>query len=195
MNEKVDAYIAKAEKWTDELKALREVFISTGMDETVKWGGPVYTVNGKNVAGMTAFKNHYGIWFFNGVFLKDPYKLLTNAQEKTKAMRQIKFQKGDSVNLDQIREYVLEAIENERNGVKLKPSRDTSFDVPDQLKQVLDEEANLLDAYNALTKGKQKEYANYITEAKQEKTKWSRIDKIRPMILEGKGLHDKYRDC
>jgi uncharacterized protein YdeI (YjbR/CyaY-like superfamily) len=33
----------------------------------------------------------------------------------------------------------------------------------------------------------------YINEAKQEKTKLSRLEKIKPMILSNIGLHDKYR--
>lgn len=44
-----------------------------------------------------------------------------------------------------------------------------------------------------LTKGKQREYNEYIEQAKQEKTKASRIEKIKPLILENKGLNDKYK--
>ncbi len=52
---------------------------------------------------------------------------------------------------------------------------------------------SLKSAFEKLTPGKQKEYNLYIDEAKQEKTKISRIEKIKPLILEGKGLHDKYK--
>lgn len=55
-------------------------------------GVRLYILNGKNVIGLGAFKNHFAIWFFNGVFLKDEKQLLTNAQEgKTKALRQMHF--------------------------------------------------------------------------------------------------------
>jgi uncharacterized protein YdeI (YjbR/CyaY-like superfamily) len=50
-------------------------------------------------------------------------------------------------------------------------------------------------AYNNLTPGKQREYAAYVSEAKREATQLSRITKIIPMIKEGKGLHDKYKNC
>lgn len=86
MNPKVDEYIAHKSDWSEELKQLRSIMLSTGMEETVKWGGPVYTVNEKNVCGLAGFKNHCGIWFFNGVFLKDTQSLLVNAQESTKAL-------------------------------------------------------------------------------------------------------------
>jgi len=38
-----------------------------------------------------------------------------------------------------------------------------------------------------------KEYMEHIDEAKQEKTKISRLEKIKPLVLAGKGLHDKYK--
>ncbi|MFT5511868.1 MAG: hypothetical protein ACI8SE_000262 [Bacteroidia bacterium] len=107
MNPKVDQFIAKKGEWSEELKQLRSIFLSTEMEETFKWGGPVYTVNGKTVSGLAAFKNHYGIWFYNGVVLKDEHKLLVNAQETTKALRQIKFSKGETIPSVIIKEYIL----------------------------------------------------------------------------------------
>ncbi|MDT0687112.1 DUF1801 domain-containing protein [Autumnicola psychrophila] len=37
----------------------------------MKWGAPVYTLEGKNVIGLAAFKNHCAMWFFNGASLKE----------------------------------------------------------------------------------------------------------------------------
>ena len=59
----------------------------------------------------------------------------------------------------------------------------------------MDNDSELLNAFIALTPGKQKDYSNHISDAKQEKTKASRLEKIRPMILAGGGLHDKYKNC
>ena len=85
-SEKVTAYIQKHEKWSDELDTLRKIFTATELEEEVKWGSPTYTLNRKLVAGFAAFKNHYAIWFHQGVYLMDPYNVLSNAQEgKTKA--------------------------------------------------------------------------------------------------------------
>ncbi len=39
------------------------------------------------------------------------------------------------------------------------------------------------------------EYYNYIIEAKKEATELSRLEKIKPNILKGSGLHDKYKNC
>jgi len=42
-------------------------------------------------------------------------------------------------------------------------------------------------------RSRQKEFSLYIEEAKQEKTKHSRLEKIIPLILKGVGLNDKYK--
>jgi hypothetical protein len=48
--------------------------------------------------------------------------------------------------------------------------------------------------FSQLTKGKQREYADYITDAKREETRIKRLEKILPLIKTGKGLYDKYRN-
>ena len=89
----VDADILKNEKWSELLQKLRRIILSTGLQETVKWRSPVYTVNNKNVVGIGAFKSYAGIWFFHGALLKDTQGKLINAQEgRTIALRQWRFQ-------------------------------------------------------------------------------------------------------
>jgi uncharacterized protein YdeI (YjbR/CyaY-like superfamily) len=195
MEDKIQAYIDKHEKWNEELQALRDVFLSTKLDETVKWGAPVYTFNGKNVAGLGAFKNHYAVWFFNGVFLNDDHKLLEAGQDKTKALRQIKLKKGETIDADVLRMYILEAAENEQKGLKVKAAKAGEYELAPKLKSVFSADAELKEAFYGLTPGKQKEYSNHVAEAKQEKTKFKRIEKITPMIMAGKGLYDKYKNC
>lgn len=51
-------------KWVDEVMLLRELALSVGLEETIKWGGPTYTYNGKNVLGLGGFKNYACIWFW-----------------------------------------------------------------------------------------------------------------------------------
>ena len=54
----VDEYIGLAEAWQDELVRLRKILNSTDLEETVKWGAPCYTFEGKNVVGIGAFKSY-----------------------------------------------------------------------------------------------------------------------------------------
>jgi uncharacterized protein YdeI (YjbR/CyaY-like superfamily) len=64
----------KNNNWTEELNLLKEIIAQTELVETTKWGGPVYVLNSKNVIGVGGFKSYFGIWFYNGVFLKDKKK-------------------------------------------------------------------------------------------------------------------------
>ncbi len=193
----VDEYIDSNSKWSEALTTLRNIIISTELEETVKWSAPVYTVDGKNVLGLGAFKNHFGIWFFNGVFLKDEKNLLTNAQEgKTKALRQLRFESIDDIDNNAVLTYIKEAIKNQKLGKELKPNRTKKKTVvPLELQEQLDTDSEYLIYFKNLTPGKQREYCDYIETAKRDTTKISRLEKIKPMIIKGIGLNDKYKNC
>lgn len=189
----VDEYIARHEPWQELLLQLRDILLSTELEETVKWGAPVYTIDGKNVVGIGAFKSYAGLWFFQGVFLKDPQQKLVNAQEgTTKALRQWRFDTVEDMDEKLVKAYVLEAIENQKQGKEIKPEKKKTT-LPDELKEALRKDTQLKKAFDAFTPGKQREFAEYIGSAKQEKTRLSRLEKVQPMILAGKGLNDKYR--
>ena len=193
----VEEYIEIHETWSEALLLLRSLLTSTELVESLKWSAPVYTLNNKNVIGLGGFKNHFGIWFFNGVFLKDKQKLLTNAQEgKTKALRQMKFSSIKDINKNHVLEYVNEAIENQKVGKEIKVYRTKKeIVIPDELCAILNSNNNLNTCFEALTPYKQREYCEFIASAKREVTKLNRLDKIKPMILKGVGLNDKYKNC
>ena len=188
-----ETYIKDHPIWSTELGILRKAIIATELEETVKWGMPVYTLGGKNVVGITGFKHHFGLWFYQGVFLSDPHKLLRNAQEgKTKAMRHLNFEEASQIDLAIIKEYVAEAIENQKAGKVVKASSRSSK-LPTLLKEAFSVDTELKESFEALTPGKRKDYIEHIDQAKMEKTKLKRLDKIVPMILRGEGLNDKYK--
>ncbi|MGB1104732.1 MAG: YdeI/OmpD-associated family protein [Crocinitomicaceae bacterium] len=195
MDEKsVDAYLLKHENWQNLLDSLRNICLDTEMEETVKWGIPTYTFNKKNVVGLAAFKNHVALWFYNGVFLSDKSKKLVNAQEgATKAMRQWRFNNIDEVSPQLVRAYLLEAIENEKAGKKIKVDRNKSIEIPPELKNGFTQDPKLQAYFEELSPGKRREYAEYIGAAKREATRISRLEKSVPMIIKGIGLHDKYK--
>ena len=193
----VEEYIEVNSQYADALTILRNIINSTELEETIKWSMPTYCFNGKNVLGIGAFKNHFCLWFHNGVFLKDKYNLLINAQEnKTKALRQMRFETIADINKNAVLTYVNEAIENQRLGKEIKPQRKTkSIVIPKELEDVLKSNSELNTSFKALTPSKQREYCDYISEAKREATKHTRLEKIIPLILKGIGLHDKYKNC
>lgn len=193
----VEQYIEKHPKWEAQLTELRQMLLSTGLEETIKWGAPAYTINGKNVVGLSGFKNHYGLWFFQGALLKENTALLVNAQEeKTKAMRQMRFEEGDELNCEVVRKYVLEAIQNQKEGKEIKADRaEKELIIPSELETAFSADNSLKTAFEKLSPGKQREYATHISEAKREATRQQRLEKITPMIQDGIGLYDKYKNC
>lgn len=193
----VEEYVEEHPNFSDALSKLRNIILTTEVEETVKWSAPVYTVNGKNVLGLGAFKNHFGIWFFNGVFLKDKHNLLVNAQEnKTKALRQMRFESIEQIDKTIVLQYVKEAIENQKLGKEIKPERGKKETViPKELNLILNSNKDLKSAFKNLSPYKQREYCEYIDSAKREATKQTRLEKITPMIMQRIGLNDKYKNC
>ena len=192
MNEKVDLYLAKHKGFSHILNELRDIIRSTGLIETIKWGMPTYTLNNKNILGMSAFKHHLGIWFFQGALLKDTEGVLINAQEgKTNAMRQWRFASDSKLDKKLVLKYLLEAIENEKKGLKIK-RKIKPLVIPTQLENILKSNKDVEMSFKALTLAKKREFAEYIMEAKREKTKEKRLEKIIPMIINRKGLNETY---
>lgn len=117
----VDEYILNNERWQETLIRLREIFLSTELEESIKWGQPAYSVNGKNIAGLGAFKSYTAIWFHQGALLSDPHKLLINAQEGvTKALRQMRFSSLEEIDETIVKTYLEEAIQNQKAGKYIK---------------------------------------------------------------------------
>ncbi|WP_375587838.1 YdeI family protein [Flagellimonas aurea] len=191
---KLEAYYTKEHPFREGINFLREIALKTEAEEHFKWSIPVYTLNNKNVFGICKFKNHFGVWFFNGVFLKDPKKVLENAQDgKTKGMRHWKFQSLDEVDEKIVLDYMKEALDNQKKGLEIKAEKTNEVEVPELLQSKLDSDSVLKSSFENFTPYKQKEFCEYIAEAKQEKTKLRRLEKILPMIKDGLGLNDGYR--
>ena len=196
MSKSVDDYLASHADWSGILKQLRAILLERGLKETIKWGAPVYTANGRNVVGIGAFKSYAGLWFFDGALLSDPAGVLINAQEgKTTALRQWRFQAGQSIDPEQVRAYLDEAIANAAAGKRVEPVPKPAPSIPELLASALAQDTDLRAAFDGLPAGKQREYAEHVAQAKREDTRQRRLAKILPMIKRGEGLNDRYRNC
>ncbi len=195
-SEKVEAYYQTDHHFKDGINILRDLALKSNAEETFKWQAPVYGIDGKNVFWIARFKNHFGIGFFNGMLLKDPKKVLVNVQKgKTLAMRHWHFTSSDEIDRKGVLSYIREALENQKKGLVLAPAQKKKTKttvVPALLMDAL-KKSSADNVFKKLSPYKQAEYAEYIESAKQEKTKISRLEKIIPLIKEGKGLNDKYR--
>jgi uncharacterized protein YdeI (YjbR/CyaY-like superfamily) len=90
-------------------------------------------------------------------------------------------------------EYIIEAIEIEKRGLRIEPEKFKPLPLPVIFEELFLGNETFKLQFEKLTPGKQKEYVVYINEAKQDSTKIKRIEKIIPMILNGIGLNDKYK--
>jgi uncharacterized protein YdeI (YjbR/CyaY-like superfamily) len=101
----------KVNSWSVELEQLRSIIVESGLKETSRCGGPVFTLNDKNIIGLAGFKNFFTIWFFKGVQMKDPQKVLINAQEgTTKSMRKWRFTAREQIDKELLLSYIKQAI-------------------------------------------------------------------------------------
>jgi uncharacterized protein YdeI (YjbR/CyaY-like superfamily) len=66
----------------------------------------------------------------------------------------------------------------------------TEFEIPQKFKKVLENDGNLKSAFEALTSGKQRGYLLYFSQAKQSKTRTSRIEQSIFKIFDGLGIRD-----
>ena len=192
----ISEYIDSKPGWKEPLEILRELFESTPLEGEIKWGMPVYSWNNRNVAGFNAFKSYTGIWFFQGVFLEDRQKKLVSAQQGvTRAQRQWRFGSADEIlqNRALILEYLEEATRNTQQGREIKPEKRKTRDIPEEFRQAILADRELKKKFLDLSPAKKREYLDYILEAKKEETRQKRVERIRPMILRGEGLKDRYQ--
>lgn len=192
LNPKVDAFISRAGKWQKEFETLRRIILDCGLTEELKWGVPCYTAQKNNIVLIHGFKEYCAILFIKGALLKDASGILIQQTENVQAGRQVRF-----TNVQQIVEiepilkaYIYEAIEGEKDDLKVTYKKTAEFSMPDEFQNKLDEDPALRTAFEALTPGRQRAYLLYFSAPKQSKTRESRIEKYRQQILDGKGLND-----
>lgn len=190
MNPKVDEFISNAKKWQEELQQLREIVLGCQLTEEVKWNQPCYTFQKSNIAIVSGFKEYCALSFFKGVLLKDSNEILVPPGENSQSARMIRF-----TSLQEIVElapilaaYIYEAIEVEKAGLKVNFKKNTELIYSEELQNTLDEIPALKTAFEALTPGRQRAYILHFSQAKQSKTRASRIEKYMPRIFDGLGF-------
>jgi uncharacterized protein YdeI (YjbR/CyaY-like superfamily) len=193
MNPKVDSFISKIKKWQTEFKKLRMIILDCQLTEELKWGVPCYTFQKKNIVLIHGFKEYCAILFFKGALLKDTEGILIQQTKNVQAARQIRFTNvGEIVKIEPIlKSYILEAIEIEKAGLKVNYKKISEFMIPEEFQNKLNEIPALKTAFDALTPGRQRGYISFLSQAKQSKTRVSRVDNWIQHILDGKGLNDQ----
>ena len=120
---------------------------------------------------------------------------LKKAGEHTQAGRWIKFVSTKEITALQLplRSYLSEAIELEESGKTVELRKPSEYAIPAELLTLLNHNAALKTAFNALTPGRRKSYIFHIASAKQAKTRAARAERCAPMILSGRGFNELSR--
>ena len=192
-NPAVDAWVARAKAWHDEITRLRAILLASGMTEEFKWGKPCYTHEGSNVVLIMPLKETCALLFTKGALMKDPKGILVQPGENSQSARQVRFTSlAEIVKLEKaLKTYLKDAIAVEAAGLKVQFRKSTDLVYPKEFQDRLDKDAALRAAFRALTPGRQRQYHLHFTGAKQSATRQSRVEKAIPLILDGLGLNDR----
>ena len=193
---RIDAYIAKAQPFARPiLEKVRERVRSVlpGAEEAIKWSMPAYTVDGKIVAITAAFKAHAAINFWRGQELR-------GSDANAEAMGQ--FGKLKSVEdlpsdaeLDRLIREAADLAKSAPAPRKTKNEPKPAPAMPPQLAAALESAPKAKAALDGFPPSAQRDYFEWIAEAKQDGTRQKRIATTIEWLSEGKRRHWKYESC
>lgn len=181
--------------WHPILLAMRELATECMLTEEVKGSVPCYTLKGKNVLMIHAFKEYCSIMFMKGALLTDPENILHRQTEHVTAGRQLRYTslEGFMEQRELAKAFILDAIALEKGGAKV-PTRTQEDPEVDELKEAFAQDEAFKNAFYQLTPGRQRSYLLHFAQPKQAETRASRIVKGMPLIMRGEGLHDAYQN-
>ena len=192
MNPELEPYFSSLGLFKPILNNLRDIVLSCGLIEEVKWKGPCYSHQGKNIVMLGNFKDNCVISFFKGSLLQDSEGFLSKPGENSQVFRIIRFKTMDDfINVEPfLKAYIFEAIEIEKSGAKLPTLDISSIEIPEELTQNFKENKQFKKAFESLTPGRQRAYLMFFSAAKNVQTRFDRIEKFKNQIMDGKGMND-----
>ena len=192
---RVDAYIDKSAPFARPiLKYLRKI-VHGGcpeVEETIKWQFPHFDYKGM-MCGMAAFKNHcaFGFWKAELIFGGDK-KTERDAMGHFGRITKI----SDLPDEKTLVGYVRRAAELNEAGVKSpsrsKPKKKGPLQVPDYFRAVLEKNAKVRKTFENFTPSNQREYVEWVSEAKRDGTRQQRLKMSIQWLAEGKPRNWKY---
>jgi uncharacterized protein YdeI (YjbR/CyaY-like superfamily) len=188
---RIDAYIRKSAAFARPiLERLREDVHACCPDvaETVKWSMPAFEYEGL-LCGLAAFKQHctFGFWKHALVVGDDP-----KAEEAMGSFGRIT-SLSDLPSRSVLRRYVRKAMRLNEQGVTVpreKARRREAIPMHPALKRALKGKAAA--NFRAMSPSQQREYLEWIAEAKQDATRARRVAQAVEWLHEGKPRNWKY---
>ena len=193
---RIDAYIANAAPFAQPiLNHVRERVHAAApeAEETLKWSMPSFTIDGKILIGMAAFKQHAALNFWRGQELK-------GAEASRDAMGQ--FGKLTSVDdlpsdteLDALIRQAAELAKTAPAPRKVKHEPKPPTEVHPQFAEALAANPKAKSTLDNFPPSARREYLDWIADAKQESTRAKRIADAVQWLSEGRRRHWKYENC
>lgn len=191
----IDAYIARQADFARPiLTTLRDAVHAAcpTIDESLKWSAPAFSYKGKALVGMAAFKAHASFGFWQG-------EAVTGRPGAKDAMGDLgKLTRPEDLPDDAtLRGWIERAMALIDEGVKparVKHAR-PPIAMPDDFRAALDATPEAAGYFEAFAPGAQRDYLEWIVEAKRPETRAKRIAEAVPWIADGKKRHWKYQDC
>jgi uncharacterized protein YdeI (YjbR/CyaY-like superfamily) len=202
-NHKVDAYIAKAQPFAQPIlthirglvhKACPEV------EEALKWSMPFFTLRGIVIGHMAAFKQHCSVSFWGpemNAILNEAGLHSEDGMGSLGKITSLKDLPPDKKLLGYYR-HAAELIatgERTKSLVRTAKSVKPAPQIPAELAAALKQNKAAAKVFAAFSPSCQREYADWITEAKRPETKEKRITQAIEWIAEGKQRNWKYQNC
>ncbi|WP_153796341.1 YdeI/OmpD-associated family protein [Foetidibacter luteolus] len=194
---RIDAYIEKSAAFAQPiLRHIRQLVHKAcpGVQETMKWSFPHFDYGNEMMCSMAAFKQHCAFGFWKARLMKDADKLSdgnTEAMGHLGRITSLQDLPADKVLIS----YIKEAALLNENKVKL-PSKAKAekkeVNVPADLQKALKANKAAAATFSNFSYSNKKEYVEWITGAKTEATRSSRLATAIEWMAEGKIRNWKY---
>lgn len=193
---RVDAYIDRQAEFAKPiLRHLREAVHSVCLEceETLKWSSPTFMYKGQMLASMAAFKAHATFGFWKGSLV------VGEAETQMSGMGQ--FGKLSSIEdlprRDKLEALIKKAMKLTDEGVKAPRTKHKKepFTVPQDLQAAIDAVPAARATFDEFPPSCQREYVEWITEAKRDETRSKRLAQAVEWMAEGKRRNWKYENC
>jgi len=193
---RIDAYIAKAAPFARPiLEKVRERIHAAApeAEETMKWSAPGFTVDGKILLMMAAFKAHAALNFWRGQEIGD-------GNAKAGAMGQF----GKLTSLSdlppdaELDGLIREAAALARTAPAPRKAKHAPPPPPSmhpEFAAALAKAPKAKTTLDSFPPSAQREYLDWVSEAKQDATRAKRIADSVEWLAEGKRRHWKYANC
>jgi uncharacterized protein YdeI (YjbR/CyaY-like superfamily) len=193
---RIDAYIAKAQPFARPiLEKIRERVhaVLPNAEEAMKWSMPAYTVGGKIVLITAAFKAHAALNFWRGQELESTHSGV-GAMGQFGRIESIEELPADG-ELDRLIHEAAELAKSAPAPRKTKHEPKPAPTMHPDFAMALSKAPKAKAALDGFPPSAQRDYLEWIAEAKQDATRQKRIVTAVEWLSEGKRRNWKYESC